>query len=64
MNHLQKHYESLSTEQLRVERSEIQKKIEENNGRLTAHSSADLDDNLDTRDIIDRILAIRYSESI
>jgi len=59
MDYLQEHYEKLSTKQLKTERSKIQKNIEENDGRLTTDSSADLDYNLDKRDAIDTILANR-----
>ena len=62
MESSQEYYEKLSIEQLRTERHEIQNRIEENDGRLSAHSSADLDNDLDDRDTIDKILAIRYSD--
>ena len=62
MKSLQEYYEKLSIEQLRTKRHEIQNKIEKNDGRLSAHSSADLDNDLDDRDTIDKILANRYSD--
>jgi hypothetical protein len=62
MESLQEHYEKLSTEQLRIKRHKIQNRIEVNDGRLTAHSSADLDNDLDDRDTIDQVLAKRYSD--
>lgn len=64
MTHLQKYYEKLSTEQLKIERVVIEKRIEENDGRLSGHSSDDLDHELDKRDTIDKILANRHSGSI
>ena len=57
MGLLRKHYEKMTPEQLRAERFEIEKKVEENDGRLTTDSSADLDYNLDKLDIIDEIFA-------
>lgn len=64
MGHLQEYYEKLPTEQLRIERSEINKKIDENDGRLTTDSSADLDYNLDKIEAIDVILANRSGVEI
>lgn len=48
-------YEGMSVEQLKAERSEVEERIEKNDERLTADSSADLDNDLDKRDIIDEI---------
>ena len=62
MKSLQEYYEKLSIEQLRTKRHEIQNRIEENDERLSAHSSADLDNDLDNRDTIDKILATRYTD--
>lgn len=50
--------------QLKVERIAIEKKIEENDGRLTTGSSDDLDYNLDKRDIIDEIFAEWVQDTI
>lgn len=49
---------------MRIERSEINKKIDENDGRLTTDSSADLDYNLDKIEAIDVILANRSGVEI
>lgn len=59
MDWLQKHYEHLSTTQLQLEHSEIQKRIEENDGRLTTDSSASLDYDLDKLEAVNIILANR-----
>lgn len=57
MSLLRNHYEKMSVEQLKTERSEVEKRIEENDGRLTTNSSANLDYDLDKCDIIDEIFA-------
>jgi hypothetical protein len=60
MGFLREYYKKLSTKELRVERFEIQNRIEENNGRRTTDGSNNLDYDLDKRDAIDKILATRY----
>lgn len=59
MNILQEHLQTLTTEQLQQERVEIEQRIEQDDGRLTPHSSADLDYLLDLRDDIDTELKRR-----
>ena len=59
MKTLAQYYEEMTTKELTKERSQIQMDIENNDGRLTAYSSADLDDSLDKQEIIDNILLER-----
>ena len=59
MKYLRKHYEEMTTEQLVEKHAEIEERINQNDGRLTTDSSADLDYNLDKRDIIDEIILER-----
>lgn len=58
--YLQEHYEKMSIKQLKKEKTDLQIKIEENDGRLSAHSSADLDYDLDKVEAIDKVLANYY----
>ena len=62
MSYLQDYYEKLSTEQLKTERFILQRKIKENDERLTTDSSADLDYNLDKQEVINTILMNRPKE--
>jgi hypothetical protein len=53
---LQEYYGKMSIKQLEKERADLQVEIEENDGRLSAHSSADLDYALDKIDAINNSL--------
>lgn len=64
MKTLEQYYNKLTTEMLIKIRSHIQTDIEEDDGRLTAHSSYDLDYNLDKRDTIDDILLKRLADKV
>jgi len=59
MKTLEQYYEEMTTKELVEERLQIQIDIENNDGRLTTHSSADLDYSLDKQEIIDNILLDR-----
>lgn len=59
MDALKRYYEGMSTGTLIERRVILQMDIESNDGRLTAHSSADLDHSLDKRAAIDDILSKR-----
>lgn len=61
MGFLQKHYEKLSTRQLKTERLEIQNRIENNDGRVTTGSSNELDYDLDKHEAIDNVLIDRHN---
>jgi hypothetical protein len=58
--YLQKHYEKMSIKQLKKEKADLQIEIKENDGRLSAHSSADLDHALDKTETINKVLANYY----
>lgn len=64
MNALKQYYEVMTTEKLTKTRLQVQTEIEENDGRLTAYSSDDLDHSLDKRDTIDDILSKRLADKI
>ena len=64
MNTLKQYYEVMTTEKLTKTRLQVQTEIEENDGRLTAYSSDDLDHSLDKRDTIDDILSKRLADKI
>lgn len=66
MTYLQKYYKKLSTEKLRTERSLIQERIDEvlNITLTDEYFATRLSTDMDKRDIIDTILAKRYSGSI
>ena len=56
---LKNYYENKTTEQLYFERQYIEQEIEDNDGRLSAESSYELDYLLDKKEIINNILARR-----
>ena len=64
MEPLKHYYGGMSTGTLVERRANLQTEIEENDGRLTAHSSDDLDHSLDKRDTIDDILSKRLADKI
>lgn len=64
MNTLKQYYEVMTTEKLTKTRLQVQAEIENNDERLTAHSSEDLDHSLDKRDVIDNILLKRLTDKV
>lgn len=62
MNTLEQYYEGMSTETLIERRATLQTEIANNDGRLSAYSSEDLDHSLDKRDTIDDILSKRQKQ--
>jgi hypothetical protein len=59
MGYLESEYTTWKTEELVEERKKIETDIEENDGRLTTGSSAQLDYDLDKLDAIDFVLKQR-----